>query len=59
MGYCDRAFSTAGPKLWNEVPLSLRKAIKALMSSKVKLKYFYLNKHIIADHFYIDSMVLV
>ena len=23
---CDRAFSAAGPKLWNELPLSLRSA---------------------------------
>ena len=41
--FSDRSFSTVGPKLWNELPLSIR-AANTILDFKRKLKIFYFDQ---------------
>ena len=38
----DRSFSHAGPRLWNSLPLDLRK-VEGLVQFKAQLKYYLFN----------------
>ena len=41
--YCDRAYSVAGPKLWNKLPLDIRQSLSVTVF-KTKLKtYLFMN----------------
>ena len=52
--YGDRAFSVAGPRLWNELPLDIR-TISDVNAFKRSLKTYlfrYLGKHVFLLYYY-------
>ena len=45
MAYYEKSFSVTGPKLWNALPLEIRKST-SLSTFKTSVKKYYLNKQL-------------